>query len=353
MRKHTTLIGVVLFALGCDLGSHVGDVPVRVDLTPAVDTVLVGQRSTSLVAQVFNASDKEIPDPTIRWTSTETSIAVVDTATGEIRGVRAGMTEVIARAGLVADTAEVQVLNMLDVTLALDTIFLAPGDTFTIVATVQSFDGSSPPQPVFRGGAPSVATIDSVTGLVTAVGPGSVPFSATVDTVSATGRVSVFQISDTVFGALQASFEGSLQTQLTFSARAFNHPNDVGGTMFQIAASTADELVALVFLDSLSGTTTRTVGTLTPADIGPATDPICRPTKSFGYFRQDPTSITALSIEGGTLYARLLGPVPGGQALSGRFDLLLQRTDIEGEPGQARMRGTFVLPLVSLASCPK
>ena len=353
MRKHTTVVGVVLFALACDLGSHVGDIPVRVDLTPAVDTVLVGQQSTSLVARVFNAGDKEIPDPTIRWSSTETSVAVVDTATGAIRGVRAGSTEVIARAGLVADTAEILVVNVLEVQLALDTILLAPGDTFTVVATIRSFDGSNPPPPVFRGGVPSVATIDSVTGLVTALGPGSAPFSATVDTVSATGRVSVFQITDTVFGALHASFEGSIQTQFMFSARAFNHPNDVGGTMFQVAASTADELLALVFLDSLTSSTTRTVGTLTPADIGPTTDPICRPTTSFGYFRQAPTGITALSIEGGTLYARLLGPVPAGQALSGRFDLMLQRTDIDGEAGQARLRGTFVVPLVSLTSCPK
>ena len=206
MRKHTTLVGVVLFALACDLGSHVGDIAVRVDLAPAADTVLVGQQSTTLVAHVFNASDEEIPDPTIRWSSTEPSVAVVDTATGELRGVRAGSTEVIARSGLVADTAEIRVLNVLEVTLALDTIFLAPGDTFTIVATVRSFDGSSPPQLVFRGGAPTVATIDSVSGLVTAVGPGSVPFSATVDTVSATGRLNVFQITDTVFGALHASF---------------------------------------------------------------------------------------------------------------------------------------------------
>jgi hypothetical protein len=353
MRKHTTLVGVVLLALACDLGSRVADIPVRVDLTPALDTVLVNQPFTGLVARAFNASDQEIPDPTIRWSSTAPSVAAVDSATGVVTGLRAGTAEVIARAGLVTDTAEIAVVNVLQVALALDTILLAPGDTFTILAAVQTFDGSPPPPTVFRGGAPTIATIDSMTGLVTAVGPGSVPFSADVDTVHVTGQVAVLQVADTVFGALQAAFEGSIQAQFAFGARAFNHPNDFGGSMFQIAASTADELVALVFVDSLGGTTTRSFGTLTPADIGAGTDPICRPTTSFGYFRQDPTGIIALSIQGGTLYARVVGPVPGGQALSGRFDLSLQRTDIEGEAGRTRMRGTFVVPLVSLASCPK
>jgi len=148
-------------------------------------------------------------------------------------------------------------------------------------------------------------------------------------------------------------FEGAVQTRFTFSSRAFNHPNDIGGTMFQVSGSTADELFALVFLDSLSGPTTRTVGTLTPAAIAAGTDPICRPGTSFAYFRQTPTSITALSLSGGTMYARPTGTVPGGQAISGRFDVMLQRPDIDGEAGQARARGTFVVPLVSYATCPK
>jgi Bacterial Ig-like domain (group 2) len=356
MRKRTaapTLVGLALLALACDSSSPVADIPVRVEVAPVLDTVLVGERSTRLTARAFNANDDEIPDAKIRWTGTETSVAVVDSLTGAVTGVRAGMAEVTARAGLVADSAEIQVLNVLLLALPLDTILLAPGDTFTIPVVVRTFDGAVPPATVFRGGAAGVATIDSMTGLVTALGPGSAPFSATVDTVRATGQLSILEVVDTLFGAMAAVFEGAVQAHLTLSSRAFNHPDDIGGTVFQVSASTADEQLALVFQDSLTGPTTRTVGTLTPAAIGPGTDPICRPSVSFVYFRQTPTAITALSISGGTMYARPTGAVPGGQGISGRFDVTLQRTDVDGETGQTRVRGTFVVPLVTYASCPK
>jgi hypothetical protein len=356
MRKLTTaqaLAGLVLLALACDSASPVADIPVRVELVPGLDTVLVGERSTRLTAHAFNANDDQIPDADIRWQSTETTVAVVDSLTGAVTGLHAGTTHVTARAGLVADTAEVEVLNVLLLALPLDTILLAPGDTFTIPAVVRTFDGSTPPTPVFLGGATGVASIDTATGLVTALGAGSAAYTVTVDTVHAAGGLRVLQVVDTLFGSMAVAFEGSVETRFIFPSRAFNHPNDIGGTMFQVSGSSADELFALVFLDSLSGPTTRTVGTLTPDAIGAGTDPICRPGTSFAYFRQDPTAITALSLSGGTMYARPTGTVPGGQAISGRFDVTLQRPDIDGEAGLTRARGTFVVPLVSYATCPK
>jgi hypothetical protein len=336
----------------CGENPAIAIIPVRVELTPATDTVYVGEIATRLTARAFNARDEVIPDADIAWTSDAPSVAAVDGLTGAVTGRLTGVAAVMARAGSVADTATVFVLDPIRLTLPYDTILLAPNDTFTLQLELAVAPGRPAPALRFGGGAPGIVTIDSLTGLITAVTAGTAVIVARADTVVAGGFVAVLELSDTLTGFLHLGLSGALNTSTTMASRSFNHPTEDARTLFQLRAVEGGihELDVLL-IDSLTGPGTRMVETVTPADLGP--DPVCLPPASFVFYERTVVStVTALSLGGGTVTVTSDRPVEGGRIISGRLDVTLQRTDVAGIDGRFRARGTFVVPLVTLGNCP-
>jgi hypothetical protein len=354
---HAILAATLLVAVStCGDDPTVARIPVRVELMPATDTVYVGEIATVLSASAFNARDDVIQDAVITWRSDQPFVAEVDSLTGSITGIRPGVAAVTAQVGSVADTADIVVLNALRVSLPLDTILLAPGDTFSLPVEVLVATGEVPPAVTFGGGAPGIASIDPASGLVTALGAGVAPFVAQADTVVVGGGIVVLALGDTAFGFAYFALSGAVDIRVALDARAFNHPTTDGRTVFQVAARTPDVVheMAVVLIDSLVGPGTRAVGTMPPSGIGAGTDPVCRPTESFVFYRR--TLLTQdvwLSQAGGHVTVTTDGPLLDARRISGRFDVELQRTDLAGEAGRIRARGTFVLPLVTLTACPQ
>lgn len=118
---------------------------------------------------------------TVRWRSATPAVATID-ATGRATAVSVGTTVVTAL--LDADTAiratatlVVRSPNVLGISLSMRTQTLALGDTARIVPTVTAEPGASTTL-TFRSATPTIATVSS-TGVVTAVGAGTVDILAT------------------------------------------------------------------------------------------------------------------------------------------------------------------------------
>lgn len=345
------LTSILVSAVACGENPTVGQVAVRVEVSPSADTVAVGEVSARLSATAFNVRDEPLHGALFTWRSDQPFIVHVDSLTGSVRGIAPGVAAITARTGAVLDTAEVFVLDLFSLSLPLDTLLLAPGDTFTIPVDLIVRGGATPPQVRFSGGAAAVATVDPATGLVTAVNAGVVGFEVRADSLVATGGIEVLVLTDTTFGLVYLRLSGAATRSGRLSSRAFNHPTDDAGTAFNLKApGPGQELLAILLTDSLVGPRVDTVGTLDPAAFVP--EVVCLPPISFSFYI-DPARTTALSLAGGRVAVTTLTPLVGGSAISGRFDLTLQRTDIAGAAGQIRARGTFIVPLISLAACPE
>jgi hypothetical protein len=341
-----------LAGTACGENPAIAIIPVRLELTPATDTVYVGEIATRLTAHVFNAHDEEIPDADVAWSGDAPLVALVDSLTGAVTGVLPGTARVSARVGSVADTAAVIVLDLIRLTLPYDTLVLAPGDTFTVPVEMAVAPGTPTPLIRFGGGAPGIATIDTLTGLVTAVADGAAAYVVQAGSTVAGGLLAVVAISDTLSGVLHLGLSGAVSASATLSARAFNHPTLDLGTLFQIHALDDIHDLSVLLVDSLTGPGTRVVQTVAPNGLG--SDPVCFPPGSFVFYRRTLLSaLTALSQAGGTVSVTSDQPIQGGRAISGRMDVTMQRTDVAGPEGRIRARASFALALVSLSSCPQ
>jgi hypothetical protein len=344
------LAGVVIVA-GCGENPAIALIPVRLEIVPAIDTVYVGRIESPLTARVYNAFDEEIPGVEIAWSGDDPSVATVDPLTGAVTGIAPGVVGVTARAGSVSDTAGLFVLTDVPLTLPYDTILLAPGDTFSV--EVETTPGSPASAIWYSGGVPGVATIDSASGRVTAVGAGTAPFVAQSDTASVDGLIEVLALTDTLGGAAHLGLSGAVTLSRSMPARARNHPTEDGRTLFQLRILDPDahELDAIL-IDSLTGPDTRGVETMTAGGLG--LDPVCFPPASFVFYqRSQPSLVRALSVAGGRVTVTSDNAVSNGRVISGRLDVTLQRTDVAGPTGRIRARATFVVPLTTLNPCPK
>lgn len=340
----------LLAALGCGGDPTASEIVVRVVVSPDGDTVVVGEVSRRLGATAFNAQGDQITDASFSWRSTDPSVATIDSMTGAVAGLQAGQTGAIAAAGAIADTADVTVLAPVSVSLALDTILLAPGDTFTVLFEVRTVAGGAPTVS-FGGGDSSVATIDPQTGLVVAIGAGVTPYIVIADSFTANGAIEVITVADTANGSLYLGLSGAVAKRFRLDSRGFNHPTDDARSVFVLNAIKDTDQFAVLLINSLTGPIQRPVGALSEADRTPPADPICRPPGSWAFYR-DMLNEISFSLQGGTFSVTSFAIIPGGNAISGRFQIPLQEADT-GSAGTTTGRGTFVVPLVSLSECPK
>jgi hypothetical protein len=165
-----------------------------------------------------------LPTGQLIWASSDQDVVEVDSLTGRVVAVGPGDAIIIARANGISGGALLIVSRPLQVTLLLDTIYVMPGDTITIPVAVEQ-DGGSPPAAWFSPSPnPAIYTVDSATGLLTAVSPGGpVRFIVHADSVADTGAVDVRLLTDTTGGRTYFTVLGTVIRRSGAQARALNY----------------------------------------------------------------------------------------------------------------------------------
>ncbi len=369
MRPHLFALTVAAAAIGaCDL-SPLNPLRPVLRLYPILDSVFVGDLLPPRVDTLWDANGNLANPGPITWTINPTSVATINATTGEIHGVSKGAAIITAHdAAGDSGRALVVVSRPLDLTLLMDTVFLMPGDTFTIPLAIQKKDALAADTVWFDPSpSPAIDTINAATGLVAALsGGGPVKYIAHVatstDTVSDTGAVWVTTPTATGGGRSYTTVVGTAIRHEGGAAYAMNYATTSGRHAFRLTDSlytTLYERVMITLPDSVIATTTVAIDSMNPQEasvkIG-TLDAICNPPRAWGLWSSlVPTPqihafshVVGTNVHAGTLTVTRYVPfVGGGVAIGGRFLFTAQRDDLYSDSlGVETIRGTFVAPLV-------
>jgi alpha-tubulin suppressor-like RCC1 family protein/uncharacterized protein YjdB len=164
-----------------------------VSLTPATATVTTG-RTAPLSPVTRDAAGNVLTGRTITWRSSADSIARVD-AQGVVTGVAIGAATITATSEGQSATASIAVQAVPVATVAVTpaTSALKIGESTTLSAATLDDAGNALTGRVVRWStsAPNVATVDSATGIVRAVGVGAATVSATSEGKSGSASIVV------------------------------------------------------------------------------------------------------------------------------------------------------------------
>lgn len=349
-------VALILVAPACSDGNGSGTTA-TLTLTPLLDSVFIGD---TLIPGTFTAVYRDAagqvqPTPTLRWFSGSPAVAV-DSLTGRVVAVGRGAAVVEARVADATGRALVVVNRSLEVALLLDTVYLMPGDTFTVPVSVVRQGGGPPPVRFAPSINAAVYTIDTITGRITANASGSpTRLVARADTVADTGAVEVVVLSDTVGGKGFFTVLGTVIRRAGAVARAVNYRRQGDSLTFRLNLSITSggqvvENVVLTLRAPVTAPGTFTIDSITPTEaFGTGSDFICRPARPWSLWSARSASLvlSALSQTGAVGVARL-DTVANGLAISGSFRFEARRTDFYDDPlGRLPVRGTFVAPLIA------
>ncbi|HEV8453734.1 MAG TPA: protein kinase [Gemmatimonadales bacterium] len=160
---------------------------------------LLSGASTRLLAEVRDLAGQTVPGSTVRWSSTDSGIARVDSASGWVRAVRPGRALVVAAAGEWRDSVAIVVGRPTAEPPAAASVSIAPhgslrvGDTVTLAAAVLDARGAplAGAAVAWRSSEPRLAAVDALTGRVRAYAPGTVTIIATSGSNAARSQVTV------------------------------------------------------------------------------------------------------------------------------------------------------------------
>jgi hypothetical protein len=350
---------VILVLTGLVLGTACGDVgpkgSPRVVVAPLLDSLFVGDTLAPRTARYFDAKGDSQATGPVRWSSSNPAVLTVDSVSGVIAGTGPGAALLSARANGVTGAALLVVSRVLDLSLLLDTIYLMPGDTLTIPVAVRDTDGSPPPV-WFTKVTSAVVTIDSATGLITAIAPSAlVAYTAHADSVSASGAVQVVQLTDTVGGKGSFTVLGTVIRRARAGARAVNYRRQGDTATFRVslpvtgAGGGTVENIVITLRDSVRVPGTAAIDSISLNEAGRGSEFLCRPTRSWAVWSiQTAPPLSGLSRHGGAITITQVVPIAHGFAVSGRFTFTGQRSDFYDDPLAALpVRGTFVAPLIA------
>jgi hypothetical protein len=374
MKRYWFALTAVAAAACFDVSSPI---PPSLILSPILDSLFVGD---SLVARDFayynGDGERANPGP-LTWSIGPSSVATIDAATGVIHGVGKGVATVQASGGQAVGIALVAVSRPLDLTLLTDTVVLMQQDTFTIPVAVQKKNVSATDTVWFDPSPSPRVTINTATGLVTAVtSGGAVPYVAHVtsggaDTVSDTGAVVVLGLADTTSpGYFFQTVFGTAIRHEGGKAVAVNYQRLNGKQAFQLLGQALSpdssflDSMAVTLPDSvIRGDTTSEIDSLGLDEARASSQlstlsPICNPRRPWAMWRSN-HNVTPLyaifafshgtsldSVAGSISITQFANATGGGAIISGRYVFLAQRTDLFNDPlGVEVIRGTFVAPL--------
>jgi len=382
MKRHLFALTFAAAATACfDVTSPLQPTLV---LAPVLDSMFVGDTLPVRSVFLYDANSQLLTPGPVTWAINPASVATIDAATGKVVGVAKGPALIIAT---VAATnrpalAVVHVSRRLDLTLLMDTVVVAPGDTLSLpplLAIRQKVAGATTlrfdPSP-----APAVYTIDTVTGRITALAAGGpvryvARLSDGTTTVVDTGGVIVLGLVDTTStGVFYMTATGTGVRHQRGAAMGINYTRlnsprggfQLSDTLFRPDSVT--ERIFVTLLDTLSAAGTFEIDSISPQEFASARltpfDAICVPPRpwaawastplpQFGNGVLAPAHGTSTSAAAGQLIiTQRLAANGGGAIISGRYTFTGQRTDLYYNPlGAETIRGTFVAPVRTRRIC--
>ena len=336
-------------------------------VAPILDSVFVGDTLPPRDAYLRDDNGVHHDPGAVTWSISPTSVATIDAA-GKVAGKSKGTAVVFASASGAVSAALVIVSRPLEMTLLMDTIYVMPNDTITVPfasaqktprATTLRFDTSA---------TPSVYTIDTVSGKVTAHGDGVVRYVARLtdgtNSVSDTGAVVVMSLTDTTGNGrfFMTAFGTAIRHQ-SGGALAVNYARLISKLAFRLIDTlvVGDERVLITLPDSVLPV--EVPGSFEIDSISPqeatttisALNPTCSPKRPWAFFGSLLPAPAVVAYSHGTPTDSVAGsltitqyaPAAGGGAIiGGRYIFRAQRLDLYGDPlGSETIRGTFVAPL--------
>lgn len=178
-----------------DTADLVSDADPALKLSAAKLVIGVKEKCTILKATRVPADSSD----TVTWSSSKTSVAKVDKKTGKITGVKKGTAVITAKtaSGLSAKCTVVVRKAPSKVTLTPETLTLSAGSTYALAAKLPSSTGSTL---TFTSADKAVATVDKLTGVITAVAPGTTKITVkTFNSKKATCTLTVVAEPNEVF----------------------------------------------------------------------------------------------------------------------------------------------------------
>ena len=164
---------------------------ISVAVSPA--SVLIGQVAHA-AATLKDATGAEIVGRTIAWQTSNSSIAAVSQS-GDVTGVGSGTATISASSGGVSGASPVSVsaVPVATVSVSPGSATLAIGAKTTLSATTRDANGTTLTgrAVAWSSANPSVASVNSTSGQVTAVAAGSVTITATSETKTGTATITV------------------------------------------------------------------------------------------------------------------------------------------------------------------
>ena len=374
MRPHLFALTVAAAAIGaCDL-SPSNPIPPFLSVTPILDSVFVGDSLPHRTVTLYDANLVPHDPGPVTWSINPDTVAAIDATTGKIHGLHKGAAVITAHAAGLTAPALVVVSRRLDMTLLMDTVFLLPGDTFTIPLAIQKKDALAS-DTVWFDPSPStpVYTITTDSGLVTAQsGGGPIKYIAHVatstNTVADTGAVVVTDLSSGE-GRFYMTVLGTAIRHEGGAAYAMNYTKTNGNLAFRLtdslisADSTFYERLMITLPDPVTATQTVTIDSINPqeASVSIGTlNAICNPPRAWGLwssvlpvpgiraFAHAPRDAAGHDTTAHTGYFNVTQyrAGTGGHVIGGRFVFTAQRTDLYYDPlGIETIHGTFVAPL--------
>jgi hypothetical protein len=375
-----TLAAAAVAAACFDVSSPL---PPTLVLAPILDSTFVGDTLAARSVFLYDANNHLQPPGHITWAITPASVATIDTATGKVSGVSKGPALISASVAAASRSALalVYVSRPLDLTLLMDTVVVAPGDTISLppllaikqknpAATTLRFD----PSP-----APSVYTIDTVTGRITALAAGGpvryvARLSAGTTTVADTGGVIVLGLVDTTSaGVFYMTATGTAIRHQRGAAMGINYPRQnsprggfqLSDTLFR--PDSVIEKVLVTLLDTLTAPGTFEIDSISRDEVVArrlsAFDPGCLPPRPWAAWQSAPLGLGARilapshgtstgAVAGQLIITQRVAASGGGAIISGRYTFTAQRTDLYYDPlGAETIRGTFVAPVRTRNIC--
>jgi uncharacterized protein YjdB len=173
--------------------------PAAVAITQKPSRSLRPDSSANLAAVARDTSGRIIPGALIVWSSSDSTIAQVDRATGRVRAIRPGRTLVAASSGTGRDSVVISVRRSGTRVPAVGSILIATpptlrsGDSVALRAIVRSPRGDSLPaaEVTWASSNPAVASVDALTGMAHANRPGSALVVARSGTESAFAELTI------------------------------------------------------------------------------------------------------------------------------------------------------------------
>lgn len=167
-------------------------VPTRIDVTPALVTFTSLGETAQLAAVVVDQHGRPLADAAVQWWTSNSYIATVS-ATGLVTAAGEGAAEITARSGAVSATIHVSIMQRVRaITLSPSSAAMATGDTLRLAASAIDFNDHTVADAayVWTSSNEGVAAVD-VSGLVTAVSPGTADISAAFRGLSAFASITV------------------------------------------------------------------------------------------------------------------------------------------------------------------